>query len=47
MKTLTSILSLVLLIDVLGFCLWTMSGQLPVDNFYVGIITKTIISLII
>lgn len=36
----------ILLIDMFGFMFWVVSGQMPVDNFYAGVITKTIISLI-
>lgn len=37
----------VLMIDILGFMGWVASGQIPIDNFHIGIITKSIISLII
>lgn len=37
----------IILIDMFGFIAWIASGQIPVDNFYVGIITKTVLSLII
>lgn len=41
------IVGLVALIDVFAFMLWAISNQSPVDGFYVGAITKNIISLVI
>lgn len=40
-------LSLILGLDLLGFILWFLSGQLPQDTIYIGAITKTLLSLII
>lgn len=37
----------ILLIDVMGFIAWVSSGQVPVDNFYFGTITKHVIGLFI
>lgn len=42
-----NIVSLILVIDALGFMAWAMSGQFPVDNFYIGSITMHIIKLFV
>ena len=34
-----------LALDVLGFMLWVISGQVPVDSFYVGTITAHVLGL--
>lgn len=42
MKTLKitlTIVAVVIAIDFIGFFAWAMSGQQPVDNFYVGSLT--------
>ena len=44
---LTKIIAVTLIIDFVGFTLWSLSGQIPVDNFFVGKITHSIINLII
>ena len=33
--------------DLLGFIAWSLSGQFPVDSFYLGRITYEIIKIII
>lgn len=33
--------------DMSGFVMWSLSGQIPENNFFIGVISKTIISLII
>ena len=38
---------IILAIDLVGFIAWIVSGQLPVDNFYIGTITANIIKLFI
>lgn len=38
---------LLLVVDMLGFMLWIASGQIPVDSFHIGIITESIIKIII
>lgn len=35
-----------LVIDVIGFMAWALSGQFPADNFYAGIITKNVLQLV-
>ena len=37
----------ILALDVLGFIMWAMSGQLPIDNFYIGTITAHTLRAII
>ena len=37
----------ILVLDFVCFWCWIISGQLPVDNFYLGTITAHFISLII
>lgn len=37
----------ILLIDALCLLAWALSGQYPADGFYLGAITKSIISLFI
>lgn len=37
----------ILIIDMLGFVVWIISGQLPVDSFYIGTITAHILQAII
>lgn len=42
-----SIVAVVLVVDFLGFTAWAMSGQHPVDNFYVGTITTHALQAVI
>lgn len=37
----------VLIIDFIGFCAWSMSGQVPNDNLFFGVITRTILQVIL
>lgn len=37
----------VLVLDALGFVAWSVSGQQPADNFYIGAITTNILKAII
>lgn len=39
LKTIATVAIIILAIDFVGFLGWAMSGQRPVDNFYVGTIT--------
>lgn len=34
-------------IDVIGFIAWALSGQVPPDSMFLGMVTKSIISIII
>lgn len=36
----------VLILDVLCFITWVMSGQIPQDQFYLGMITHKLLQLI-
>ena len=42
-----TVVAIVIVIDFLGFMSWAMSGQRPVDNFYVGTITTHTLQAII
>ena len=37
----------VLLADALGFMLWVLSGQTPLDNFYIGTITAHVVAWVV
>ncbi len=45
LKTILYTLGILLLIDFIGLIMWLASGQLPVDNFFVGTISYHIINL--
>lgn len=47
MKKLSLVLASLMALDVLGFIAWYLSGQLPADGFYIGAITKAVLSIII
>lgn len=47
LKTIATIAVVIIAIDFLGFMAWAMSGQRPVDNFYVGTITTHALQAII
>ena len=47
MQIVGGILVLAMLADILGFAAWIISGQLPVDNFYLGTITANILKAIL
>lgn len=47
MKTVLQIIAFILLVDVLGFIMWGMSGQVAPDNFHAGIITETVVKAFI
>jgi TctA family transporter len=38
-KKLCSLLILIALADAAGWCMWELSGQMPVDNCYLGYFT--------
>ncbi len=44
---LLTIVFVYLCIDAFAFVMWAMSGQHPVDGFYVGAVTTTLIKSII
>lgn len=45
--TTISILAFLLILDFTAFIAWAMSGQMPVDNFHFGVISKSVIGLFI
>lgn len=45
-KTIGIVIIIILAIDFLGMMLWAMSGQFPVDNFYIGAISRNILQAI-
>jgi len=47
LKILGGVAFVVLLADMLGFALWVMSGQYPVDEFYLGTITAHVLRAIL
>ena len=46
LEVLFNIVSIIMMVDVLGFMFWVMSGQFPVDSFHIGMITKIILQAI-
>ena len=46
MKILINGVIAILIIDVTGFIFWALSGQYPVDNFYIGSITAHVLRAI-
>ena len=46
MKTTLSVLAVIMLVDAVGFLMWQVSGQTPIDSFYIGTITKNLLILI-
>lgn len=47
MKTILGVIALIALIDMFGFVMWALSGQLPADSFFVGAITRNILQIIL
>jgi hypothetical protein len=41
-----SIILFLLVIDLMGFYAWALSGQTPIDDYHLGIITETIVKII-
>jgi len=46
MKTILWLVAVVLVFDCVGYILWSISGQTPVNNTYIGAITAKIISIL-
>ena len=50
MKKITNVLLTVimvaLIVDAVAFVMWALSGQTPIDSFYIGAITKNIIHFV-
>lgn len=36
----------IIMIDIIGFIMWSLSGQQPADSFFTGTITRSVINLI-
>lgn len=47
LKVIRIIIAMVMLLDVMGFMAWLVSGQIPTDNIYIGTITAHIIKIIL
>lgn len=45
-QTILTIAVVIIAVDFLGFLAWGMSGQMPVDGFYVGAITRNILQAV-
>lgn len=45
-KKIGAVILTLLFLDILGFIAWSLSGQIPADGFYIGIITKAVLSFI-
>ncbi len=41
------LLLMVMVVDLLGYVAWAVSGQFPVDGFYIGAITHGIVKVLI
>jgi len=47
LKIAGGVITAVLALDILGFIAWVLSGQHPLDNFYIGTITAHVLRAII
>lgn len=47
MKYILSAVMVFLVMDFIAFIAWALSGQMPVDSFFLGAVTKSIINIII
>jgi len=41
-KIIIGVLVALLIVDVVGWCSWSLSGQAPADGFYAGMMTATV-----
>jgi hypothetical protein len=41
------VLGIIILLDMICFCAWVASGQIPQDGFFFGRITKEILAFIL
>jgi len=46
MKVFLTWVSVILALDFFGFIIWSLSGQFPIDGFYLGMITSHILRAI-
>jgi len=44
-QSISQLVLAIALIDLLGFIFWTLSGQTPMDSFYIGKLTALFISI--
>ena len=47
LKIVGGVITAVLVLDAFGFIAWVLSGQHPLDNFYIGTITAHVLRAII
>lgn len=47
LKIVGAVIATILVIDMISFGAWVVSGQHPVDNFYFGTITAHVLQLIL
>lgn len=47
LQIVATVIAVILIVDAIGFLVWALSGQQPVDNFYVGTITTHVLQSII
>ena len=45
LKILCGVIALIIFADIFGAMMWSVSGQHPTDNFYIGTITIHILNL--
>ena len=45
-KTIGTVIAIIIMIDMFGFMIWALSGQTPINGFYIGSITSSTINLI-
>lgn len=45
-NVLLSVMMVALIVDAVAFVMWALSGQSPIDGFYIGAITKNIIHFV-
>lgn len=39
--------AMILTVDIVGFALWVVSGQIPLSDFYIGAITSNILKMVL
>jgi hypothetical protein len=42
-KNIATVITIVIVIDIIGYCAWSVSGQKPVDDFFIGGITASLL----
>jgi len=46
-NVLLSVMMVALIVDAVAFVMWSLSGQTPIDGFYIGAITKNILHFVV